>query len=428
MNGIREWYEDIDPMRSKNNHLPGVTRRDLLRMSCVLGGMGVLGSWWPSPARADSVTLPFENGQRPLRAFPEKRPLLVMTTRPPQLETPFAVFDEHDLTPNGAFFVRWHLANIPTSIDTQDFRLTVSGKVRDPLTLTLDELKQTFDPVEVTAVCQCAGNSRGFVDPRVRGGQWGHGAMGNAVWTGVRLRDVLQRAGLEANARQVRFNGLDRSVFAGTPDFVKALDLGVAMREDILVAYAMNGAPLPMLNGFPLRLVVPGWFATYWIKALTEIEILDHRDDNFWMASAYRIPANACGCIEPGQKSFDTVPIGRMPVRSLITSHRNGDRIPSGRSAHMRGIAFDSGHGIDQVLISCDGGRRWRRAKLGEDHGPYSFRRWEMTFAPEKGRSYDLQAMAVNAIGEAQPQRGLWNPGGYAWNPVETVRVKATGT
>lgn len=406
--------------------LTGCSRRELLRLGVVIGGAGVLGSWFPSSLRADSVTLPFDNGERPLLAFPEKRPLLVLTTRPPQLETPFAVFNEQDLTPNDAFFVRWHLANIPTSIDLQDFRLTVSGKVREPLTLTLDELKETFEPVEVTAVCQCAGNSRGFVDPRVRGGQWGHGAMGNAVWTGVWLGDLLQRAGLEASARQVRFNGLDQAVFAGTPDFVKALDLGVAMRRDVLVAYAMNGAPLPMLNGFPLRLVVPGWFATYWMKALSEIEVLDHVDDNFWMDPAYRIPANACGCVEPGDEGFETAPISRMPVRSLITSHRNGDRLRGGRSVQIRGIAFDSGYGVDQVLVSCDGGRRWRRAKLGEDLGPYSLRRWEMAFSPEKGRSYDLQAMAVNAIGETQPQGGLWNPGGYAWNPVETVTVKAT--
>lgn len=415
-------------MTPGNSKLPltGFTRRDLLRLGVVMGGAGLLGSLVPSPLRADSVTLPFENGERPLQAFPQKRPLLVLTTRPPQLETPFAVFNEHDLTPNDAFFVRWHLSSLPTSIETQDFRLTVRGKVREPLTLMLDELKEQFDPVEVTAVCQCAGNSRGLVDPRVRGGQWGHGAMGSAVWTGIRLSDLLQRAGLESTARQVRFDGLDQAVFAGTPDFIKALDLDVAMRRDVLVAYAMNGAPLPMLNGFPLRLVVPGWFATYWVKALSDIEVLDHVDDNFWMDPAYRIPANACGCIEPGTAGFETAPISRMPVRSLITSHRNGDGLKAGRPALIRGIAFDSGYGIDQVLVSCDGGRRWRRAKLGEDRGPYSFRRWEMTFSPEKGRSYDLQAMAVNAIGEAQPRQGLWNPGGYGWNSVETVKVKST--
>jgi len=348
-----------------------------------------------------------------------------MTTRPPQLETPFHLFNENIFTPNDAFFVRWHLANIPSLVDVETFRLTVRGRVNQSLLLSLEDLQKNFEQVEVAAVCQCGGNSRGFFKPRVPGGQWGNGAMGNAKWMGVRLRDLLERAGVDLDAVQVRFDGLDQPVADVTPDFNKSLNLDDAMQHDVLVAHSMNGEPLPLLNGFPLRLVVPGWYATYWIKMLSDIEVLNDRDHNFWMEKAYRLPADLCGCVQPGEPITRSVPIGKMTVRSFITNVEQGGTLRGGVPTTVKGIAFDQGYGIDRMLFSIDGGQHWRAARLGSDYGDFSFRPWEVQFTPEGGKAYELQSLAINRIGESQRLSARWNPSGYLRNAVETIHVKA---
>ena len=200
-----------------NSSIGRLKRRDFLRAAGLLAaGVGALPS-----ARLfgqNTVTMPFANGERELVKYPQKRALIRLTTRPPQLETPCPVFNEGILTPNDAFFVRYHLAGIPTEIDSEEFRTEIKGHVNTPLSLSLADLK-SFEPVEVVAVLQCSGNSRGLVQPRVGGGQSGNGAMGNARWKGVRLKDVLAKAGLKAGARQVTFNGLDKPVLEATPGF-----------------------------------------------------------------------------------------------------------------------------------------------------------------------------------------------------------------
>lgn len=408
-----------------NNVRSGLSRREFLTASLALGAAGLVG---PRALRAEDlppVDLPFERGRRPLVAFPQKRPLMVMTTRPPQLETPFHIFNEGIFTPNDAFFVRWHLANIPNQVDLNTFRLMIRGRVKQPLSLSLEELKRDFEQVEIAAVCQCGGNSRGFFEPRVPGGQWGNGAMGNAKWIGVRLRDLLNKAGLEEDGVQVRFDGLDKPVADATPDFHKSLNLNDAIQEEVLVAHSMNGEPLPWLNGFPLRLVVPGWYATYWVKMLSDVEVLNERDHNFWMEKAYRLPADLCGCIQPGEKTTRSVPIGKMTVRSFITNLENTGKVTGGVPMTIKGIAFDQGYGIDRVLFSVDGGQHWQTARLGQDYGDFSFRPWEAQFTPARGRTYAVQTLAVNRIGESQRFSARWNPSGYLRNAVETVNVHA---
>ena len=264
-------------------------------------------------------------------------------------------------------------------------------------------------------------------DPRVAGGQWGHGAMGNAMWKGVRLRELLEKVGIQDDARHVRFDGLDRPVAQGTPDFLKSLSVNDALADHVLVAYAMNGEPLPFLNGFPLRLVVPGWYATYWVKMLNDIEVLNEEDHNFWMDPAYRIPDNACGCLEPGQKAKRKVPISTMRVRSFITNIEDGDTIPAGPQVLIKGIAFDQGYGIDQVLCSIDGGTHWETASLGKDFGDFSFRPWAIRVSLKPGRDYGLQSLAINRIGESQQIHPKWNPNGYLRNSVETVQITTQG-
>lgn len=410
------------------NHPDAATdRRRFLRLGAALGAGAALGGITARASAAGApatANLPFANGLRQMATFPQKRPLILLTSRPPQLETPFKVFNEGIFTPNDAFFVRYHWSGIPTNIDPHTFRVSVKGQVNTPLDLSLEELKK-MGAVTVAAAHQCSGNSRGFSNPRVNGGESGNGAMGNAKWTGVPLRKVLEKAGLKAGAVQVSFNGLDHPPLPSGPDFIKALDIGHAMDGEVMLAWAMNGADLPMLNGYPLRLVVPGYYGTYWVKHLSEITVLDKPLENFWMAKAYRVPDDACACVEPGGKMTRSRPIGRFAIRSFITSMLDGDTLPAGKTTVLRGIAFDGGYGITAVDVSADGGRTWQRAKLGEDHGKYSFREWTLPFKPAKRGPVELKVRAFNRIGQTQPMEALWNPSGYMRNVVETTRVTA---
>ncbi|HLJ83868.1 MAG TPA: molybdopterin-dependent oxidoreductase [Candidatus Eremiobacteraceae bacterium] len=399
-------------------------RTFLTGVGATIGGLALSRPAIAAASGAETVELPFTNGARSLAAYPQKRPLIVLTSRPVQLETPFAVFDESLLTPNDAFFVRWHLAGVPTSVDPAQYALTVRGLVDKPATISLAELRTGFAPAEVTAVCECAGNSRGFFQPRVAGGQWANGAMGNARWRGARLKDVLARAGVAGTAKTVRFSGMDRPVLAGTPSFKKSLDVDIADGDDVLLAYEMNGEPLPLLNGFPVRLVVPGWYATYWVKMLNDIEVRDAPDDNFWMTTAYRVPAAPCGCQEPGTK-VPTVPISKLTVRSFITNLVPGASVDRQGQVAVRGIAFDSGSGIAKVMFSSDNGASWSQAALGADEGRYGFREWSASFSSEPGKRYALQCAATSVDGSTQPSAATWNASGYMRNAVETLDVAA---
>ncbi|HSH95427.1 MAG TPA: molybdopterin-dependent oxidoreductase [Roseimicrobium sp.] len=403
-------------------------RRHFLKQAgkLALAGAAAAGSMHALLA-AETVQLPFENGERPLVAYPQKRPLLRLTARPPQLETPFSVFNESVLTPNDAFFVRYHLTNSPPPMEKLQgnaFRLQVKGKVNKTLSLPMTEIKTAFTPVEVVAVNQCSGNSRGFFNPRVPGGQLANGAMGNARWKGARLTDVIKAAGIAAGAKQVIFNGLDTPLTPTTPDFIKAIDIDQALDGEILLAYEMNGEDLPWLNGYPLRLVVPGFYGTYWVKHVNEITVIDEAFTGFWMSPAYRIPDTAGACVEPGTVPGKTIPINRFNVRSFITSVADGDKLKSGKTHLLRGIAFDGGHGITEVLVSEDGGKSWRGAELGKDLGRYSFREWTLAYTPKRKGAYDLKVKATNRLGQSQPMDPLWNPAGYMRNVVETVRIQ----
>lgn len=359
--------------------------------------------------------------------FPEKGAMIVQRTRAPLLETPFDVFDVGDrgvFTPADRFFVRWHYSDIPLAVDTAAFRLRVEGAVTRPGALTLGELLK-LPRVEIAAVNQCSGNSRGHFKPRVPGGQWGHGAMGNARWTGVRLRDVLDRFGVRAGATAVRLSGLDRPPIDGAPWFAKSLSVDHARDGEVMIAFAMNGQQLPMLNGFPLRLVVPGWYSTYWIKALDWIEVLSGADDNFWMAKAYQIPATPDAGVKPGAKDFPTVPIGTMVPRSFITNRRDGDPLAAGAPLRLRGIAFGGASGVARVDLSSDGGKSWRAASLDRDEGRYSFRAWSADLGPLPRGDHRIGVRCTATDGKVQVAEPIWNPGGYMYNPIETITVRA---
>ena len=406
--------------------------RSFDRRKFLLSGstFGLLAATQPLASLAgNQIAQPFGNGARELVRYPQKRPLMRITARPPHLETPFEVFNGGAITPNDAFFVRYHLARFPTRVDLAGYRLKVSGKVGAPLSLSMQELRDLATPVEVVAVNQCSGNSRGFSSPRVFGAQLGNGSMGNARWVGVPLKAVLDKAGVEASARRVTFNGLDSPVLPTTSDFVKALDIEHALNSDVLLAWSMNGADLPLLNGYPLKLIVPGYFGTYWVKHLAEIEVIDHEfegHDALFMTTAYRVPDNACWCVPVGGKPEKTVPISKLKVRSFVTSLRDGATAKAGERMPLKGIAFDSGSGIAQVETSIDGGRQWVAASLGRDLGNYSFREWNTVVTVPRPGAFTLQVRATSRSGETQPETATWNPAGYARNVVETLSVTAT--
>ena len=388
----------------------------------VAAAAGIGGSVFPSVAD-ETIAMPFGNGERRLVKYPQKRQMIELTSRPPGLETPFPVFNESVITPNNAFFVRYHLAAIPLDIDPDKFTIEVKGKVDQPLKLSLGDIKK-MPATEIVAVNQCSGNSRGFFEPRMAGGQLGNGAMGNARWKGVSLKAVLDKAGVQAGARQVVFDGMDGPVFDRTPDFVKALDVDLARGGEVMLAYTMNGEDLPFLNGFPVRLVVPGYYGTYWVKHLNQITVIDTVFEGFWMKTAYRIPDNDCTCVEPGMAPKATVPISRLNVRSFITSVTSGARLKAESPTVLKGIAFDGGAGIKEVSVSTDGGQTWSEAKLGTDLGRYSFREWTLLVTLAAG-SHDLKVKATNRAGATQPDKPRWNAGGYMRNIIETTTVTA---
>jgi DMSO/TMAO reductase YedYZ molybdopterin-dependent catalytic subunit len=390
----------------------------------LAGAAALLAGGQALGAPESTASLPFGNGERPLVAYPQKRPMIVLTQRPPQLETPFEVFDHGAFTPNDAFFVRYHLSGAPPlGLNAATHRLKIGGAVDTPLDLGMDDLKKSFPVVEIAAVNQCSGNGRGFSAPRVGGGQLGNGAMGSALWRGVPLRALLDKAGVKASAKAVEFNGADVPPMTVIPDFIKALSVDHARQAEVMLAYEMNGAPLPLLNGYPLRLIVPGYYGTYWVKHLTEITVLEQESQSYFMQKAYRVPDNDCTCTPAGQPAAQTRPIGKLNVRSLITNVRDGQTVTAG-NAPVRGIAFDGGSGIAGVEVSADGGKAWVPAKLGQDHGPFSFREWSTRVALPKG-DHVLMARAHSKAGEIQPMIQAWNPPGYMRNVVDPVRVVA---
>lgn len=390
----------------------------------LIAGAGTAALAAPALAKLGGVidlALPGGPSLRPTTpALPGKGEMIVQRIRPPLLEAPMEVFREGIITPNDRMFVRWNWP-MPTEVKAAEHRVAVGGAVKQAVSLTLDEVAASGETVEVVAINQCAGNGRGLSEPRVTGTQWGNGAMGCAKWTGVRLKDVLAKAGVAAGAKRVRFAGLDVPLTDGAPQFIKSLPMDMAMRDDVLVAWAMNDEPLPILHGFPLRIVVPGWFSTYWVKMLSTIEVLMGEDDSYYVADSYRIPAQP---ITPEAKDFPTVPITAMPPRAFITSHATGDTVALGKPLTLEGIAMGGDAALERVDLV---GKGWEiPCDLGPDEGGlYAFRRWSVKLPQVAGDFADIGVRAKNVNGAVQPEALAWNPSGYARNVIERITLRA---
>jgi DMSO/TMAO reductase YedYZ molybdopterin-dependent catalytic subunit len=360
-----------------------------------------------------------------LDALPGKKPLIKLTYRPPNYETPVAYFKDA-ITPNDAFFVRYHLAGIPGQIDPKTWRLKIAGNAAaSPLELTLDELQSGFEQVEITAVCQCSGNRRGLSQPHVAGVEWGVGAMGNAVWRGPRLRDVLAKVGLRKDAIELVVNGADGPVLDKTPDFVKSIPAWKGLDENTIIAHQMNGQPLPHYNGFPARLIVPGWTATYWMKHLVTIEAVTKPFDGFWIKTAYRIPTDKFPIVQhfESQMTAANEPITEMVVNSLIASPAEGQQVRVNQPVEIAGVAWDGGYGIRRVEVN--GGKVWQEAALGPDLGRFAFRAWTFRFTPAAPGKHPIVARASNATGQTQADSLIFNPAGYHNNVPLPLTITA---
>ncbi len=400
-------------------------RQVLTGMGAAVLGAGPAGAvekpYWMSPQLPDGT-----RDEAVLETLPGKTKLIRLSDRPPNYEAPLESFT-NAVTPNEQFFVRYHLAGIPSMADLGKWSLTVGGDAAErQITLSVSDLEKNFGQVEITAVCQCSGNRRGLSQPHVAGVEWGYGAMGNAVWRGPRLKDVLAKVGVKSGALEVWLHGADAPVLPTTPDFRKSLPMDKAMADEVIIATSMNGKPLPHLNGYPTRIVVPGWTATYWMKHVTNIQLSTKPLDSFWIQKAYRVPAGMFTVDHPfsTQDNQTSWPITEMVVNSVVADPIAGSR-QSAAGFAIEGVAWDRGHGIKQVDVSLDGGKTWKAATLGKDLGRFSFRAFSFPTGKIDVGNYLISSRATNNAGETQVDKLKFNPAGYHNNVPQQIAVTA---
>jgi len=406
--------------------MDSLSRRNFLGTAAGAAGILII----PPSARAQSADPMLTPGvpggvatYANMATLPGKKPLIQLSDRPPNYESPLEYF-RTTITPNEEFFVRYHLADIP-DVNVADYRLKIDGEgATNSVELTLDDLKK-MPHVDIVAVNQCSGSRRGLSTPHVPGVQWGFGAMGCARWTGPKLKDILEKVGIKKECIEIGLNGADGPVFDKTPDFIKSIPLWRAIHESTIIAVEMNGQPLPHFNGFPARLIVPGWTGTYWMKHLIHIEALTKPQGGFWMKPAYRIPVGEFPVRDRfiTQEDATSTPITEIVVNSLITSHRDGAKVQAGKVT-ISGLAWDGGYGIRTVQISTDGGSTWSAAKLGKDFGDYAFRPWSFDLHAKRGKN-SVMVSATNMIGQTQTSKLLFNGAGYNNNVMQSITLNA---
>ena len=339
--------------------------------------------------------------------------MITISPRPTDLEMPVDGFMDA-VTPVEHFFVRSH--TLVPAVNERDWKLEIDGLVERRLTLTLADLKR-FPRSELVSVLECAGNGRSFYTPPVAGAQWHFGSVGSARWSGVRLSDVLKKAGLKPGASQLLLDGADVPL-GKMPDFQRTVPVEKALHEDTLLAWEMNGKPLTAAHGFPLRLIAPGWAGDSWVKWLQHIEVLDHEFDGFWMKTAYRHPKNP---VAPGTAvdPKDMVPVTDLNVKSVIARPEDWTR-PG--LVTVQGVAWSNAAPVTRVEVSVDAGSSWKQATLTGKASKYGFRQWTWSWRAEAGQ-HTLISRATNSAGQQQPLQEEWNPNGYLWNVAQPRSV-----
>lgn len=393
-------------------------RRDFFKLSVAASSVVVGNS-----LNAYETKQPRDSQSISAQSFPEKRPLIIHSDRPPLLETPRDAFIKA-ITPNDELFVRWHMPHIPTAINMETYYLQVHGEVNERLYLTVDMLKKEFKSHTITVTMQCGGNSRSAFVPTTSGIQWGSGAMGCSTYKGIKLKDVLSRAGLKGDARWITLNGDDKPVMEKMPHFKRELKIS-EISDETIIAYEQNGEELPFLNGYPLRLIIPGFYADSWVKMLSDITVTKEYQEFYYMDTAYRVPDNADESETPQAHAKSTKPLEFMNVKSYIGYPTPQTQLHAKANLTIKGIAFDEGSGIKDVLISLDKGKTWTEATLGEELSKYAFRSFSYKMKPMHKCKLTIMAKAINNKGEEQPfaHEIAWNHGGYKYNGIDSVTV-----
>jgi len=384
-----------------------MTRRELLALA---RGTGLAAALLPS--------------LRPVRVLAQARDpwgkdaLTRLSVRPPDYETPVSLLDSA-ITPIEHFYVRCHLP-VPAATGAEGWSLRIEGEVATPLSLSVSDLR-ALPAVTTTVTLECAGNGRAFFTPPVAGIQWKKGAVGTARWTGARLADVLRRAGVQDTGRFVHMTGADRPL--GTmPPFVRHVPMDKAMHPDTVIAYEMNGQPIPPVHGAPLRAIIPGWEGAYSMKWLNRLQVSAAASDSFWVATAYRYPVKR---VAPGAAvdAKDMAPLTGLVVKSLITTPLDGAAFAPG-PIRVAGFAWAGETDIARVDVSTNHGETWQPARLIGAAERYTWRRFEYQFTADRPASYLILSRATDASGNVQPAVSHWNPSGYLWNEYDRVRVE----
>ena len=380
------------------------SRRDVLRWglagTVLPGGLARLGSG--SIAWGDDLAA--------------QAGLLVRSSYPLDAESPVEVFDRF-LTPNHHFFVRSHFG--PPATTLAPWRLEVAGLVNQPITLGLDDLRANYENITLPAVLQCSGNGRGKFTPTVPGVAWDRGAVGNAEWTGVRLVEILRRAGVKPDAAHLQLHGADLPPHPKTPAYFRSIPLARALDPSTIVATSMNGEPLPRLHGGPLRLIVPGWAGNHWIKWLRKITVSTDEAPGFYQQTGYKIPKVPT---PPGVdlKPSDLVPVTTLNVKSLIARPLAGAVLPAGR-VEVRGVAWTGGtETVSKLEVSTGPDQPWQVAELQGTATPGTWRTWTFAWDAPPGQ-HTLRARATDTSGQTQPEVSPWNKSGYLWNAYDHV-------
>jgi DMSO/TMAO reductase YedYZ molybdopterin-dependent catalytic subunit len=339
----------------------------------------------------------------------------IMSSKPLNAETP----TEHLrawITPNSVFFDRNQGAIPSRRIAIERWSLSVGGEVEHPLTLSFGEILSL--PRAVTAnTLECSGNSRSLLPEKASGNPWTVGGVGNAVWGGIWLREVLDRAGLKPEARHVAFEGLDKPLGASGARFIRSIPVERAMASTLL-AYEMNGELLPLKHGYPLRALALGWTGANSVKWLSRITVLDRPFEGFYMDNVYRV-------FQKGQAPETGEVVTGMKLKSIITQPMMGESLSPGTIVIL-GAAYAGEQEVERVEVSMDGGATWQAAEFIGPREPYAWRQWQVVWEVAEPGEYSIMARATDAGGNRQPMHAAWNVLGYGNNGVTEHAVRVT--